>query len=453
MHIRAGQDRRHSRWLTPAVLLPAMVIGVLAVVAVTLHRDAVNPVEETPQSGRVYLTPSGLDGRFRLVHAGASDPSPGPPQPASMVRAFGRRAPDGVALSQSVVVSVTPGEFLDTTEPEPKSLVVLGEAMTVRRDPYGRRSLAWQQTDGQTVALLTFGLTDQELTAVAESVRGGPATTATPKLPSGFVSVHDRQEPSGSIPHTAQQWQSSGRDEFGVMVAQFPGVTLDDVARQLPGGHAVGVRKVTGIFSDRDGATLSWVEAPDTLVTVFSSELDAREMKDVANRLAAIDETAWQRLSAGPGQMPPVVVRSEPSGALSDDSFFSVRPVVRSTQPPCAHAPHAGSLVVVEMEVGRELTCYEVGPPAVGPDDVAGATARMDPVTGKWHVDFTLTAQGSARFDGVARVVGGGGQLAMIVDGRLVSAPRLVAPAPATGGTVSGLDEHAAHSLVARLRG
>jgi preprotein translocase subunit SecD len=103
------------------------------------------------------------------------------------------------------------------------------------------------------------------------------------------------------------------------------------------------------------------------------------------------------------------------------------------------------------MQGGQEVACYEVGPDGLSADDVAGATASLDRGTGRWQVDFTLTGPGAAHFDSVARSMGPGRQLAIVLDGRLLSAPTLLTASPPMTGTVTGLDEQAARSLADRL--
>jgi preprotein translocase subunit SecD len=67
-------------------------------------------------------------------------------------------------------------------------------------------------------------------------------------------------------------------------------------------------------------------------------------------------------------------------------------------------------------------------------------------------VELTLTTDGAARFDALARDVGTGGQIAVVVDGRVVSAPRLAGGPPPNKGVVTGLDEPTARGLADRLR-
>ena len=57
-----------------------------------------------------------------------------------------------------------------------------------------------------------------------------------------------------------------------------------------------------------------------------------------------------------------------------------------------------------------------------------------------------LTAAGVARMETLFREIGAGGQFAIVVDGRLVSAPRLEGP-PGAKGIVTGVDEPTARSL------
>jgi len=52
--------------------------------------------------------------------------------------------------------------------------------VTVAGDAFGRRILSWTQADGRTVGVMTFGLTQADLSAVAESLLAADATIAPP---------------------------------------------------------------------------------------------------------------------------------------------------------------------------------------------------------------------------------------------------------------------------------
>jgi hypothetical protein len=403
------------------------------------------------QSGRLYLTPTALDGRFRLVDAGINGVDPSAVQSTSTVRSFGRRAPDGIALAQSIVLSVTPLEFLDGTEAEPKRLRILGEDMVVRRDSYGFRRVAWRQTDGQTVAVTAFGVSDDALVAVSASARSGPAATTALAIPAGFVPGYSGPAPMGPVPGTFQRWESANGDSFEVGTMEMPGTTIEAIATELPGGHAVDIRATTAIFTDRDGAMLNWIERPDVRVMVSSATLDEGTLRDIAAHLRVVDEPAWQRIPAdrhlptlaGPREAAPA---AEPSAS----SYLILRPVLRRTQPPCVAAPAAlSSAMVAQTQAGQEFACLEVGPPALTAPDVATASVKQDGLTGLWQVDVTLTPGGAARFESAH--VAPGQAVAIIVDGRVVSTPVLLTPSPPVVWTLTGLDEKGSLALAERL--
>lgn len=67
-------------------------------------------------------------------------------------------------------------------------------------------------------------------------------------------------------------------------------------------------------------------------------------------------------------------------------------------------------------------------------------------------MEFTLTSGGAARFNTLFQAVGTGGQIAILVNGGLVSAPKVASPSAPTKGVVAGLDEQAARHLADRLK-
>jgi preprotein translocase subunit SecD len=95
---------------------------------------------------------------------------------------------------------------------------------------------------------------------------------------------------------------------------------------------------------------------------------------------------------------------------------------------------------------------YVLGPRIVDAGDVenAGAVTGAPPSSG-WSVSVNLTADGTAAF-GTATESAMGSRIAIVVDGRIVSAPTV--QAPITSGNVvvtSGLTEREARSLATRL--
>lgn len=450
--IRARLERR-GRPGRGAVVLVAACAVVVVLVAASVGGGGDRRLDVTAEPGRLFLAPTGVDGRYRLLHA-VEDPGADGSRRNGEMKVFGRRAPDGVTVSASVVVEV-PAEPIGG-DPEDTPLTVAGEQLTVLGDDYGRRMVSWAQTDGRPVGVVTFGLSDEELVALVASLRPASALD-TPTLPAGFVPLHHGPAPREPFPLTDQRWQAADGESFSVAVADVAGVTLDVVAGHQPGGRAVAVRGTTAVFSDRDGSMLTWIERPDTVVSVMSPELDEATLRRIAEGLQRIEEPEWRRLYASaerhePSQGIPPVPAAGPAEPASEASFFSVRPVLARSEPPCASEPPGPSPVMTEVHAGVPVACYEVGPPAFGADDVASATVRQAGAVGTWHVELTLSAQGRARFAALVRTVGLGGQVAAVIDGRVLSAPVIASTTLGDAMDVSGLDEKEARSLAERLR-
>lgn len=133
--------------------------------------------------------------------------------------------------------------------------------------------------------------------------------------------------------------------------------------------------------------------------------------------------------------------------AASTPSFFAMRPVTAHTSPPCV-APALGA---APAQNGVIVACYELGPTAVDAHDVSSAVVRPDANTQMMDVEFVLTPGGIERFNAMARTLGVGGQAAILVDGGIVSAPRIQTTDFPGRGVVTGLDLPTAQGLAARL--
>lgn len=461
--IRARMDWRRGthrpgflRW---AILAPAATVVVVAVVllASLVGGDGDGSIRVAGTAGRLYLAPTGVDGRFRLT-AADTDPQSSP-QPPGLFRAFGRRARDGIALDASAVVTLPSDFALIGADPAPFPQRVLGRDVAVSSDHYGRTILNWAQKDGQTVGVMTFGLSDSELVVLAESLILGDAASDAPALPPGFMPVHSGALPGGVLSVSVQSWEADDGAGFTVSVADLPGVTIDDLAWYLPGGRATQVRGVTGIYWDRGDAELMWIERPGVVVSVHGTGLPEKDLFAIAQGLRPVDEPAWRQLRAGvqqPAGSPPSRIL-EPLGVAKvltpANSFFVIAPVDGQSLPPCRPDPSAPSVLVVAQAVGgQEVACLRLGPAHLAADDVSTATARPDRASGSWQVEFTLTSDGAARFNALFHAVGTGGQVAILVDGGLVSAPRVASPSAPAKGLVTGLDEQTARHLADRLR-
>ena len=74
---------------------------------------------------------------------------------------------------------------------------------------------------------------------------------------------------------------------------------------------------------------------------------------------------------------------------------------------------------------GRVVAQYRLGPSQVSGQALSGARAVVDPTTGGWGVEFSLTSAGTRDWNQMAAAIGQGGQVAIDLDGEVRSAPRL----------------------------
>lgn len=140
-----------------------------------------------------------------------------------------------------------------------------------------------------------------------------------------------------------------------------------------------------------------------------------------------------------------VLAGCDHSPTKPEASYFTIRPVTRELAPPCV--PPA----LAEKRDGQAIHCFEVGAAQVDASDVQSATLVTDPATKTPAVEFSLSPRGIDRFNAMARMVGTGGQAAIVLDGRIVSAPRLdTTDFPGTG-VVTGLNNDEASQLTQRL--
>jgi len=456
MNSRLGRYR--VRW---SVATPICILGLVFLLLMARHAERVDvgaPREDAAGAagGRLYLAPTGVGGRYHLL---AADTDPQSAQTAGIFRAFGRRASDGLALEASVVITV-PGDLaLVGSDPEPALLHVLGQEVDQWVDPRGVRSLTWGQRDGTTAAAMTWGVSEPDLIALAASLLPGDAARDAPALPAGFAPIHSGVL-SGGVPMVSvQNWQADDGTEFGVSVVDVPGVTFEDLGWYLPGGHATQVRATMGVYSSSPDSALTWLERPGVVVTMQGVGIAERDLLAIAENLRPIDEAGWKALMSQMGQAgngaPPsrFVTALGPVKVLTGaNRYFVIRPVEQRLFPPCAAGPSRPSAeVVAETRDGREVACYQVGSPLVAADDVTKAMARRSPAGDGWEVEFTVTSEGAARFQALLQDVRSSHLVAILVDDRLVSLPRVASGAEPSRGVVNGLDEQTARHLAERL--
>lgn len=110
---------------------------------------------------------------------------------------------------------------------------------------------------------------------------------------------------------------------------------------------------------------------------------------------------------------------------VADQSWFAFRPVAATSQPPCA---------IETTPASDSSACYELGEQLVGPSGIISASAASQPAQTAWTVALTLSADALRTFnDGAAqcfqRATGcPSGQMAIVIDGVVLSAPVLQAP-------------------------
>jgi hypothetical protein len=197
-----------------------------------------------------------------------------------------------------VVITVPSDLALVGSNAEPTSLQVLGQDVALWEDARGTRSMTWAQRDGSTAGVLTWGLPEQDMVALAASLLPGDATADAPALPAGFSAVHRGELPGGTPSVSLQNWQADDGTEFGVSVADVLGVTVEDLGWFLPGGHAKQVRGTKGVYSDSHDREVVWIERPGVVVTLHGIGIAERDLLAIAEGLRPIDEAAWRALSA-----------------------------------------------------------------------------------------------------------------------------------------------------------
>lgn len=294
---RTVRRRRPPRW----VVVPALVTTALVVVAVVNAGDGDGPsrLRVTEAPGRLYLAPSGLDD-LRLEYAETD--SREALGNRFITRVFGRRASDGVGVPASLVVSISQGDIPLATDGS-ETLLVAGEALPVRRDGDGV-AVMWRAGE-DVVEVSGRGMTEADFVPAVANVRQGPAASVVPVLPAGFAPLYEGSWDGRRI--TDQVWRL-GTGSFDLSILEGPAITLDWAAWRLPGAAAVDVRGARGLagtdLEGTDTAVLAWVERPGALVTLSSFDLDVGRLREVAERLAPLDEEAWRKLTGPRARQP-----------------------------------------------------------------------------------------------------------------------------------------------------
>lgn len=102
---------------------------------------------------------------------------------------------------------------------------------------------------------------------------------------------------------------------------------------------------------------------------------------------------------------------------------------------------------------GRVVARYRLGPSQVTGRALSGAQAVVDPTTGGWGVEFSLTSDGAKAWNDMATAIGQGGQVAIDLDGEVKSAPSLqTTNFPGKGQITGNFTQREAKDLALVLR-
>jgi len=134
-------------------------------------------------------------------------------------------------------------------------------------------------------------------------------------------------------------------------------------------------------------------------------------------------------------QLPGVKNKERALGIVGQTAQLLVRPVIREvkeneetvpTTPREQDDPKSTVVLPVKDRGGRAITRYELQPAEFDGRVMSGARATIDPNTGEWQVDFTLTGRGSKQWDDMAEKYYQK-QVAIELDGVVKSAPTIQA--------------------------
>ncbi|MCA1693148.1 MAG: hypothetical protein LC733_13505, partial [Actinobacteria bacterium] len=104
-------------------------------------------------------------------------------------------------------------------------------------------------------------------------------------------------------------------------------------------------------------------------------------------------------------------------------------------------------------EDGTVVARYHLGPADVTGRALSSARATVEPNTGTWEVEFSLTSSGTKQWNDMAAKVGQGNQIAIDLDGEVKSAPSLeTTNFPGKGRITGNFSQREAKDLALVLR-
>jgi preprotein translocase subunit SecD len=156
-------------------------------------------------------------------------------------------------------------------------------------------------------------------------------------------------------------------------------------------------------------------------------------------------------------QLPGVRNRDRALEVVGQTAQLFFRPVLEALPPsaaPEAAAGPEGDVVLPQKDRdGRVVAHYRLGPSEVNGRALSGARAIVDPTTGGWGVEFSLTPGGTKDWNDMAARIGQGGQVAIDLDGEVKSAPALqTTNFPGKGQITGNFTQREAKDLALVLR-
>lgn len=139
--------------------------------------------------------------------------------------------------------------------------------------------------------------------------------------------------------------------------------------------------------------------------------------------------------------------------ATTTTSTTTAAPADTGKPEPEPQQPAADVVLPQKDRDGRVVARYRLGPSQVTGRALSGAQAVVDPTTGGWGVEFSLTSDGTKAWNDMAAAIGQGGQVAIDLDGEVKSAPSLqTTNFPGKGRITGNFSQREAKDLALVLR-
>jgi preprotein translocase subunit SecD len=178
-------------------------------------------------------------------------------------------------------------------------------------------------------------------------------------------------------------------------------------------------------------------------------------IKDPQRALQIIGTTAQLRFREVLGNIPIAQIQAAAVGAgkkigtQAYDDYVAGK--LKSAGTPITDGDPLNQAVIFPSKDGKTL--YRLGPAEVLGTDVSTAFANFDQTQGGWIVSLTFSGKGTAKFADVTTRLAGKGQLAIVLDRRVESAPAVRQPITNGSGQISGsFTEQQAKDLALVLR-